>query len=385
MLCEPPRALRLCVSPSGCLYNAGKEPEPVKISAVLIAALALALPLSADFCDLNLRYENGEVRWDEIVGATNYTVLELYGDGGNSRYYSTLKKSVPVNHRASGPITIRYIVTAEVAPGVRAMPGQVATHAEPVDACTGSIDVRLTADPAFRKLTRRAVLPVVGSTSGAFGGKFKTSLTLRGNPSQHGRLIFHPAGAVASDSDPSIPYSFAQSRVIRFDDVVAAMGQQGIGSIDVVPDDDSAERIPEMEARLYNDTAMGTFGTFTRPVLPSEYLAPASFSVVVPDNRFRVNIGVRTLTPTTVQTVVLNAEGRPNGLKNLTFPAGWMEMKSASDFLGGRALAEGESILLSVSGVAIAFYTITENATNDPTLVLGPTRPSPNDFSKFVD
>jgi hypothetical protein len=225
---------------------------------------------------------------------------------------------------------------------------------------------------------------VVGSTPGAFGGQFKTALELRGTANQHGRLVFHPAGQPASDGDPSMPYSFATTRVIAFDDVVAAMGQQGIGSLDIIPDDDAPDRVPDAEARLYNDTSMGTFGTFTRPVLPYEYLHPTGMEVRIPDNRFRVNLGIRALTAATVTTIVLTADGRPNGLKTLTFPAGWMEMKSASDFLG-RALEPGQSVAISVSGAAVMFYTITENATNDPTLVLGPTRGTPTDLSRFVD
>ncbi len=356
----------------------------MKTSAALIAALVLALPLSADFCDLNLRYENGQLRWNAITGATDYSIIESYGSVRAPRFQSTLNTFVAVDQRASGPVFVRYSVTAEIQRGVRVKPGQPGTHAEAVDACTGAIEIKLEVDEEFRRFTRKAVLPVVGSTAGALGGKFKTALELRGAANQHGRLIFHPAGKAASDDDPSIPYSFAATRVILFDDVVAAMGQQGIGSLDIVPDADAPDRLPEVQARLYNDTATGTFGTFTRPVLPYDYLRPTGFEVRIPDNRFRVNIGLRALTATTVQTVVVNADGRPAGLRNLTFPAGWMEMKSASDFIG-RTLVPGQSVLLSFAGSVVAFYTITENATNDPTLVVGPTRPSTTDLSKFVD
>lgn len=361
-----------------------RNPHPVKTTAVLIAALFSALPLSADFCDLSLRYENGQLRWNAITGATNYTILESYGALKAPVYSSTLHTFVPVDQRASGPITVRYIVTAEIEPGVRLTTGQPQAQDEALDACTGMIEITLDVDPEFRKFARKAVVPVVGSTPGAFGGRFKTALELRGGASQHGRLIFHPAGKPASDDDPSIPYSFVTSRVISFDDVVAAMGQQGIGSLDIVPDADSSDRLPEAEVRLYNDTAMGTFGTFTRPVLPYDYLRPAGFEIRIPDPRFRVNVGLRALEETTVQVVILNTAGRPEGLRNFTFPAGWMEMKSASDFVG-RPLEPGQSLMISVFGAAVPFYTITENATNDPTLVLGPIRGTQTDLSKFVD
>ena len=355
----------------------------MKTIAVLIAALS-ALPLSADFCDLNLRLEHGQLRWNSITGATNYTILESYGALKAPVYSSTLNTFVAVDQRASGPIPVRYIVTAEIEPGVRLMPGQPQTQAEAMDSCTGVIDITLGVDPAFRKFARKAVVPVVGSTAGAFGGRFKTALELRGGANQHGRLVFHPAGRAAADTDPSIPYSFVASRVVSFDDVVTAMGQQGLGSLDIIPDDDSSDRLPEIDVRLYNDTSIGTFGTFTNPVLPYDYLRPAGFEIRIPDPRFRVNIGLRALEETTVQVIILNTAGRPEGLKNFTFPAGWMEMKSASDFVG-RALEPGQSLTVSVFGAAIPFYTITENATNDPTLVLGPARGTQTDLSKFVD
>jgi hypothetical protein len=356
----------------------------VKATAVLIAALFSALPLSADFCDLNLRHENGQLRWNAITGATNYTILATYGALREPEYTSTLNTFVAVDQRASGPVNVHYIVTAEIQPGVRLVPGRPGSLAEAMDACTGVIDITLDVDPAFRKFARKAVLPVVGSTPGAFGGRFKTALEIRGGASQHGRLVFHPAGKAASDDDPSMAYSFVTTRVLAFDDVVAAMGQQGLGSLDIVPDADSSDRLPEAEVRLYNDTSLGTFGTFTRPVMPYDYLRPASFEVRIPDERFRVNVGLRALEEATIQVIILNAAGRPEGLRNFTYPAGWMEMKSASDFVG-RTLTPGQSLTISVFGAAVAFYTITENATNDPTLVLGPIRETQTDASKFVD
>jgi hypothetical protein len=171
---------------------------------------------------------------------------------------------------------------------------------------------------------------------------------------------------------------------MSFEDVVETMGQQGIGSIDIVPDDDSSDRLPEVEARVYNDTSIGTFGTYTRPVLPYDYLRPSGFEIHIPDNRFRINVGLRALTAAQVQVIFLTSEGRPNGLRNLSFPAGWMEMKHINDFVG-RAMEPGQSVALTFSGAVVPFYTITENATNDPTLVLGPTRPTQTDTSKFVD
>jgi hypothetical protein len=348
--------------------------SPVLVSLVLSL---LTFPAAAEFCDLDLRYENGEVRWKAIAGAERYTVLETYGGLRPAFYYSTTKTFVTVDHRASQDLKVRYIVTAEVQPGVR-------ISAAWSDACTGTIDVPIAANAEFRKFTRRAIFPVVGSTPGAFGGQFRTAIELRGAANEHGRIVFHPAGRAAADDDPSMPYSFVDTRVIAHDDIVAAMGQGGIVSLEIIPNADSVDRIPEVSVRLYNDTSMGTFGTYSSPVLPYDYLRPASIQVRLPDARFRVNIGIRTLEATTVEAIIRRADGRLDGLRTLRFPAGWMEMKAASDFIGA-TLNPGDQVTLSFNGASVPFYTITENRTNDPTLIVAPAEGASRNVGSYID
>ena len=344
-----------------------------------LVTLLFTLPAAAaEFCDLDLRYQNGEVRWKSIAGAVRYTVLETYGGLKPPFYYSTNRTFVTVDHKASDPMTVRYVVTAEVEPGVRI------SAAGWSDACTAPLDVAIPADPVFRKYTRRAIVPAVGSTPGAFGGQFKTAVELRGAANEHGRLVFHPAGRPASETDPSMPYNFTETRVIVRDDIVAALGQQGLGWLEIIPDADSVDRIPEVSVRLYNDTSMGTFGTYTSPVLPYDYLRPSAMQVRVPDARFRVNIGITTLTATSVQAIIRRADGRLDGLRTLNFPAGWMELKAATDFIGA-ALQPGDQVTLSFSGSAVPFYTITENQTNDPTLVVAPAEGTRRTVGNYVD
>ncbi|HEX8168990.1 MAG TPA: hypothetical protein VF824_00445 [Thermoanaerobaculia bacterium] len=347
---------------------------------VLLLLFLSFLPVAARAsCNLHLRYENGELRWDAVPGAQQYWVQESFDGMKTSRNFSTRENVVKVTHRASAPTVVRYAVTAEIETGVRAL-----ADGDSTDACVSAINVTLGVDAAFRDLTRRAVLPIVGSTPGAFGGRFRTALVMRGSPDQHGRLIFHPAGGVASDSDPSMRYSFSGPEPLAFDDVVAAMGQSGIGSMDVVPDADSLTRLPEMQVRLYNDTSIGTFGTFVTPVLPYDYLGSRGLEIRIPDARFRVNVGLRALTGVTVKVLVFGADGRLRDLRDRDFPAGWMQLTSASDFAGS-TLAPGESLTLLFTGGAVPFYTITENATNDPTLVVPPARGSSSDVGAYVD
>lgn len=346
-------------------------------SSILVLSLLLALPLSAEYCDLQLRYENGQVRWKSVSGANRYTILKTFGDLKAPEYSSTRNTFIEVDERASSAVTVRYIVTAEIESGVRMM-------ATWNDACTGSIDVTLPVNEAFRKFTRRAILPVVGSTPGAFGGQFRTSLELRGQAAERGRIVFHPAGKIAADSDPSMPYSFLESRVMAWDDVLAAMGQSGLGSLEIIPDDDSIGRVPQMQVRLYNDTSLGTFGTFATPVVPYDYLRPPSFQLRIPDDRFRVNMGIRTLEATRVSILFQRPNGQLDGQRELTFPAGWMEMKGVAEFVG-KTLEPGHLLIISVEGAAVPFYTITENRTNDPTLVVPPKVGTSRDVGTFVD
>lgn len=344
----------------------------------LLLSLVLSFPAAAQFCNLDLKYENGQVRWKAITGATRYTVLETYGDLRPPFYSSTRNTFVNVTRRASAAVRVRYIVTAEVDSAVRLM-------ATWTDACSGTIEVILPVDEAFRKFTRRAVFPVVGSTPGAFGGHFRTSLELRGAANEKGRIVFHPAGRPASDNDPSMPYSFVDRRVMQFDDIVAALGQSGIGSLELIPDADSIDRIPQTRLRLYNDTSLGTFGTFAEPHRPYDYLDHAGFQLRIPDERFRVNVGIHALTDTRVAVVFQRADGRLDGTFSRTFPAGYMEMTAVSAFFGGKALEPGHLLAIAIEGSAIPFYTITENKTNDPTLIVPRPDGTTRDVGEFVD
>ena len=80
-----------------------------------------------------------------------------------------------------------------------------------------------------------AIIPVVGSTAGSFGSNFKTSVQVF-NPSSSaaaGKLIFHKANNQGSSNDPSLSFNLAPGEMLAMTDVVAAMVQSGLGSMDV--------------------------------------------------------------------------------------------------------------------------------------------------------
>ena len=138
----------------------------------------------------------------------------------------------------------------------------LAAHAQRYDAPTSTL--------------KKGVIPLVGSTPGLNGALFKTSLRIYAAPDAHGRIVFHPLGTIARATDPSIPYSFPPnahvvSDFLQWDDVVAAMGQQGLGTLDIIPDANGGNFLPPVITRIYNDTPNGTFGTEVPMVLPRDY------------------------------------------------------------------------------------------------------------------
>lgn len=352
----------------------------MRLAAALLAFLGLVS--AADACVLSLRYEEGEIRWKPVAGAEQYQVQESFNDLSTSRNYFTKRQSFKVDHRVTAPTRAQYRVTAEVSNLVANRSAAAASLA----ACTAEIEIDLAADAEWRRVTRRIVFPLVGSTTGAFGGRFKTYLKLTGSyPQQRGKIVFHQAGRAASDGDPAIAYELsALGETREFDDVLATMRQSGIGSLDIIPDEGGEPIVPLAEARLYNDTAAGTFGTHEFPAFPADYLRPAGLKLAPPDPRFRMNVGFRTLTDATVFILIHGADGRLRDFRELKFPAGWMQMTGASE-LAGSELKAGETMTLTFTGTVVPFYTLTENRTNDPMLVVAEPRTRSLNVGAYVD
>lgn len=64
-----------------------------------------------------------------------------------------------------------------------------------------------------------------------------------------GRIVFHPTGRSASPDDPGIRYTVEQDGIRAWDDVVAAMGAAGLGSIDIDPDQTEYGNYPLPDVR----------------------------------------------------------------------------------------------------------------------------------------
>ena len=231
----------------------------------------------------------------------------------------------------------------------------------------------------FRTAMKRSIVPVVATIAGANGSQFKTSLRLTAQTALvgSGKLIFHPAGQIGSDSDPSIPYSFSHDgESIVFDDIVGAFGASGVGSIDIVPTlNDPTNRqtyIPIAEAHLYNQTAQGTFGSFEHHVQPIDFLASNEIRAHASETgQYRVNIGFRTISTSTMNFDVYDVNSNLRLHRSFTYGPNYTLLTSPEALLN-TSLAPGESLAVypERGTYAIPFFTYTDNGTNDPTIFM---------------
>lgn len=224
---------------------------------------------------------------------------------------------------------------------------------------------------AFRHV---GVIPATGSAAGAFGSFFRTEMTIT-NPSPFAmgvRLVFHPAGRSAEPGDPARNVLLVENESRTFTDIVATMGQTGLGSMDVL----TTGFTPVITTRIYNDA--GTAGTsgFTEEVVTSYEAirsgAYAVFSIPADLTNYRVNMGIRTLgESTTFQVRVHDAAGALVGnTAERTVPASYFEQIPLSAFLAGVTPPAGGLARIHVTsgGPAVFYAATTDNRTNDGSL-----------------
>ena len=225
------------------------------------------------------------------------------------------------------------------------------------------------------------VIPIVGSTAGAFGSQFKTEMQFF-NPQTTGsmvtKLVFHPAGVAGSTADTTRLVTLDPGEVFSTADVVTAMGQTGIGSLDVsVP---AGQNVPMILTRVYNDAGEdGTSSLTEQPVPVSNDVAintnllargVTGFLVTPRDpERTRFNIGIRTLySGATIQVTLRNSAGVVVRTVTHTYTANYFIQTDVASFVGG-PIAGDESIQVSItSGSAIVYGSTTDNTTNDPAI-----------------
>ena len=233
--------------------------------------------------------------------------------------------------------------------------------------------VRLNAAAHTGAFRHVGVIPAAGSAPGGFGSFFRTEVTIT-NPSPYGMgvaLVFHPAGRSAEPGDARRNTLLVGNESRTYTDIVATMGQTGLGSIDV----QTTGFTPVITTRVYNDGGPAGTAGFTEDVVTSyeaiQSGAYADFTIAADLTNYRVNVGTRTLgESTTFRVTVFDATGAPVGeTAERTVPANYFEQIPLSTFLHGVTPPAGGFARIHVTSGSAVFYSATnDNRTNDGSL-----------------
>lgn len=305
------------------------------------------------------------VSWPAASGATEYVVEESTDAAFTAPASTTTTDTTAAfTHTASSDTRYYYRVTAR----------NHTVTCDVLSPVSSVVSVLVSPTPAAPLETR--FLPVVGSTPGAAGSFFKTSVQLY-NPKSatvSGKIVYHPAGASGSASDASFAYTLAPGKTLAYDDILPQFAQSGLGSADVVADLNSA--FPVSLVRIFNDAGVAGTSGMTEELLEASAALGAGEegALVAPANiaKFRLNVGVRTLGQGAAMTVtVRNADGATVKTVEKSFGPTFFTQVGSAAFLDGYALTGGESITIRVnSGNAFVYGATTDNTTNDPSFQL---------------
>lgn len=217
--------------------------------------------------------------------------------------------------------------------------------------------------------TRTAAIPALASMTGLFGATFKTAGHLS-NPyatAISGNLVFHPAGVQPPAGDLALAYTLNPFETrTSSGDVMASFGTAGLGWLEVIPATDGG---PASFFRI-EDGAGGTAAV--PPVSEANILVAGSRGVLVTPSdlsRFRLNIGVRTLSNGVTMTISLY-DAATILVRTVTrsFGPNYFAQFAAADLLGG-ALAANQTIVFSIdSGSAVIYGFSAANAGGGLTL-----------------
>jgi hypothetical protein len=242
--------------------------------------------------------------------------------------------------------------------------------------CTWTDRVTILQGEKARSDMRHGIVPVAGSLSGAFGSVFRTSLRLM-NPrhennsaSIRGRVVFHPAGRSAQPDDPSLRYDLDPNESVEYEDIVAALGVHGLGSLDIVPDDDWWGDLPVAQAIVYNDAgndaAFGMSVPLVRPEDVADFVNLLTVAAPSPA-RERMNIGIRTAGFGNEIIIWVRHSGASERVEiRRRYPDDYFEQVPLDEFVGMKLIA-GDQV--EVIGYGAVVYAATTNThTNDPVL-----------------
>jgi hypothetical protein len=352
------------------------------LSFTVLAALlcAVPVPVSAQ-CTVALKAESErggqryELSWDPVPGADTYVLEE-----STDNFRTVIRKEWVDKAPEALRTTVTYQSTVDMRVKFRLMASQ--PHG-PLVPCSSTTELVFSDDARYRRTMQKSVIPMVGSTPGLNGSQFRTSLRLRAvRDDQRGQLVLRRLNVPGTDRDPSIPYVLARKGdVLQFDDVVAAFGHTGLGSLDIIPDPSAGGgyTVPYAEVRLFNIGPAGTFGTIEAQVQPHAYDddlpsgGAQGLSFIVPDATLRVNVGARAFGGAIIFISV--RRGNTTIGQGLHTPSDdTFIFGSVKDMTGGVDVQPGDVITFSGQGDFVPMYTLTDNRTNDPALFVPPAK-----------
>ncbi|HXH38555.1 MAG TPA: hypothetical protein VNN08_08000, partial [Thermoanaerobaculia bacterium] len=299
------------------------------------------------------------IAWPSASSATDYAVDESTDpDFGTQTTTTVTTNSASFTHAAANRYYYR----------VRAR--NLSTGCSTVSPFSAVISVLVSVTP----VAQTRILPVVGSVPGSFGSFFKTSVQLFNAKSSavSGKIVFHTQNTSGSSSDPSLAYSIQPGKSLSYPDLLPAMGlPSGLGSADLIADAGSA--FPVTLVRVFNDAGTaGTTGLAEEPMAASDALQSGdSGALIAPaDQKFRLNIGVRTLDQGASMTVtVRDKDGVVVKTTTRTYGPTFFQQVGSLTMLDGYVLTGGETITIQLTAGSAFFYgSTTDNTTQDPSV-----------------
>jgi hypothetical protein len=306
-----------------------------KLLVLLLAAIALAPTLRAQ-CTLTLseegivRLQSGDdrlVTWNAVPGASSYLMEELieginepsgpdftfggpYTESRNGEGRGVTEYHV--NHAVTYKTRFRLKVTA------------LARENPTWQPCSDDVLFVIEPDQDLAIAASLRIVPFAGKVRGRNGSDYSTSLIIAGTgmgPSRYdpeypprpdgtvnppydelpklyqGRVYFRPLGTSASDSDPSIEYAVGGEETLVFEDIMAALGATGIGTIEVRPK--IGYPTPLVDAIIENRMPNGKKVSVRVPgVLGRHHVSRGGDSATIGirnTNDTRIAVGIRTI------------------------------------------------------------------------------------------
>lgn len=259
--------------------------------------------------------------------------------------------------------------------------------------CSTRLAVPIRAWAPLASVADRLVVPGVGTTAGANGSQWKTSLQLIGFGS--GTVYFRPLGTFyGDDRDPHARYDLGPMGIAgipgvhQVRDLAAAMGVTGIGNLDIVPDflDEGTPPYregyiaPRVEARIYNDSGQGQFGGVVEALTPTQ-LHRSGLHIIVPPEypaTSRVNVGLRTFDrPVTIRIGEYLRELEAVAIYGqIELPANTYRQMPLAE-LYPQDVSAGANLILfgnERENTFAGYYSVTNNVTNDTEIFTPPDR-----------